>query len=111
MHGVKRVVFLGDSITYAGGYIALIDAWLFRYAPESRIELIDIGLPSETVSGLTEPNHAGGAFPRPVLSERLARALEQTHPNLVVACYGMNDGIYYPFDPDRFHRLFHLAER
>ena len=104
LRGVRRVVFLGDSITYAGGYVDIIDAYLYRYSPRRHYELIDLGLPSETVSGLTEPNHAGGAFPRPDLHERLERALTQTKPDLVIACYGMNDGIYYPFDADRFHR-------
>jgi lysophospholipase L1-like esterase len=102
LQGVHRILFLGDSITYAGGYVEAIDAWLFAHCPEQRYELLNIGLPSETVSGLTEPNHAGGAFPRPDLHERLARALAKTKPDLVVACYGMNDGIYYPFDPQRF---------
>ncbi len=102
LQGVRRVLFLGDSITYSGGYVETIEAWLFAHCPEQRYELINIGLPSETVSGLTEPNHAGGAFPRPDLHERLARALAKTKPDLVVACYGMNDGIYYPFDPQRF---------
>jgi lysophospholipase L1-like esterase len=102
LQGVRRVLFLGDSITYSGGYVETIEAWLFAHCPEQRYELINIGLPSETVSGLTEPNHAGGAFPRPDLHERLARALAKTQPDLVVACYGMNDGIYYPFDPQRF---------
>ena len=26
--------------------------------------------------------------------------LEQTRPELIVACYGMNDGIYYPYSED-----------
>lgn len=99
---VKRVLFLGDSITYAGGYIDLIDAYLYLYSPKHHYELINCGLPSETVSGLTEPNHAGGAFPRPDLHERLARALENVKPDLVVACYGMNDGIYHPLEAGRF---------
>jgi lysophospholipase L1-like esterase/pimeloyl-ACP methyl ester carboxylesterase len=104
LRGVRRIVFLGDSITYAGGYVDAIDTYLFTYAPDQVFELIDIGLPSETVSGLTEANHAGGAFPRPDLAERLDRALEKTKPDLVVACYGMNDGIYQPFDTERFRK-------
>src|ERR1051326_8107063 len=102
LRGVRRVMFLGDSITYAGGYVEIVDGFLCRFLPGHPYELIDIGLPSETVSGLTEPNHAGGAFPRPVLRERLERALAKVKPDLVVACYGMNDGIYYPFDAARF---------
>ena len=60
---VKRILFLGDSNTYAGGYVDIVDAYLHRALPDRNIEIINIGLPSETVSGLTEPNHAGGAFP------------------------------------------------
>jgi lysophospholipase L1-like esterase len=69
-----------------------------------RCEFLNLGLPSETVSGLSEPGHAGGKFPRPDLHERLERVLKQTKPGLVVACYGMNDGIYYPFGEDRFQK-------
>jgi lysophospholipase L1-like esterase len=64
-------------------------------------EFLNLGLPSETVSGLSEPGHAGGQFPRPDLHERLDRVLEQTRPDLIVACYGMNDGIYYPYGAQR----------
>ncbi len=100
--GVRRVVFLGDSITYSGQFIEFIEADLRLRDPALRCEFLNLGLPSETVSGLTEPGHAGGAFPRPDLHERLDRVLEETKPDLIVACYGMNDGIYYPFDEGRF---------
>jgi lysophospholipase L1-like esterase len=66
--------------------------------------VINAGLPSETVSGLSEEGHAGGKFPRPDLAERLSRVLEITRPDLVFACYGINCGIYQPFDEQRFHR-------
>ncbi len=102
LRNVKRILFLGDSITYAGGYVDLIDAYLFMHSPNHHYELINSGLPSETVSGLSEINHAGGAFPRPDLHERLDRALAKVKPDLVVACYGMNDGIYAPLDAGRF---------
>jgi lysophospholipase L1-like esterase len=102
LRGVHKVVFLGDSITYSGQYIADIEATLRLRDPSFRCEFINLGLPSETVSGLTEPGHAGGAFPRPDVHERLERVLDRTKPDLVVACYGMNDGIYYPFGEERF---------
>ncbi len=100
--GVKRVVFLGDSITYAGGYIETIEAYARTRFPGRAIEFLNLGLPSETTSGLSEPGHAAGNFPRPDVHERLGRVLERTKPDLVVACYGMNDGIYHPLSEERF---------
>jgi lysophospholipase L1-like esterase len=98
---VKRIVFLGDSITYAGQYVDLFEAFLFTQFPERKFEVLDCGLPSETVSGLSEEGHAGGKFPRPDLHERLDRVLAKTKPDLIFACYGMNDGIYKPYDAAR----------
>jgi lysophospholipase L1-like esterase len=102
--GVKRVVFLGDSITYGGRYIDYVEAYFLTRFPDRHVELLNLGLPSETVSGLSEPGHAGGDFPRPDLHERLTRVLERTKPDMVIACYGMNDGIYQPLSEDRFAR-------
>lgn len=99
---VKRIVFLGDSITYGGTYIADIEAALIAKHPDFSFELLNLGLSSETVSGLSEQGHAGGKFARPDLHERLDRVLSQTKPELVIACYGMNDGIYFPLSDDRF---------
>lgn len=101
---VHRILFLGNSITYDGKYIVDIEAYFVTHYPKQRWEFINVGLPSETVSGLSEPGHAGGKFPRPDLHERLARVLALTKPDMVFACYGMNDGIYMPFDEERFHR-------
>ena len=103
--GVKRILFLGNSITYNGKYVSYIDAYLTLKYPNQHFEIINLGLPSETVSGLSESNHAGGQFPRPVLQERLERALTNIKPDLVFACYGMNDGIYLPFDDARFQQF------
>lgn len=98
----RRIVFLGDSITYDGRYVADFDAWLATEFPKRAYEVLDLGISSEMVSGLSEEGHAGGRFPRPDLAERLVRVLDATKPDLVIACYGMNCGIYQPFDPLRF---------
>ncbi len=97
----KRIVFLGDSITQAGRYIEIIEANIIVAKPEKEQVFIPLGLSSETVSGLSEPGHAGGKFPRPDLHERLDRVLEKADPDLVIACYGMNDGIYHPLSDER----------
>ena len=94
--GAKRILFLGDSITHAGDYISLVETQLRLRGYEGT--LINLGLPSETCSGLSEPEHP---FPRPNVHSRIDAALKKTQPDLVVACYGMNDGIYYPFSQER----------
>ncbi|MBA2112902.1 SGNH/GDSL hydrolase family protein [Bremerella alba] len=97
----KRVVFLGDSITQSGGYITFVDYYLKTIYPEQDFDVCGLGLSSETLSGLSEDNHAGGAFPRPCLFERLGRLLDRAKPEVVFACYGINDGIYQPLDSER----------
>ena len=97
-----RVVFLGDSITYGGQFVDDVETGLKLAQPTNNFEVINLGLPSETVSGLSEPGHAGGAFPRPDLHERLERVMQKTKPDVIIACYGMNDGIYFPLAGDRF---------
>lgn len=93
------VLFLGDSNTFAGGFIAHIDATLRVRLPNDRFTLVNLGLPSETCTGLTEKDHP---FPRPDVHDRVDRALAEIKPTVVVICYGMNDGIYAPFAEERF---------
>lgn len=100
LHG--RVVFLGDSITYAGQCVEYVEAGLRLLQPTNDFDVLNLGLPSEVVSGLSEPGHAGGAFPRPDLHERMDRLMQKTKPEVIIACYGMNDGIYYPLGEERF---------
>lgn len=102
---VKKVLFLGNSITYAGQYIVDVETYCTLNYPGQKIEFINMGLPSETVSGLSEPGHAGGKFERPDLHERLDRVMNVIKPDLVFVCYGMNDGIYLPFDQQRFQKF------
>ena len=51
-NNVKRVLFLGNSITYAGSYVTDIEAYFVTHYPNQAIEFINVGLPSETVSGI-----------------------------------------------------------
>ncbi|YCM42253.1 SGNH/GDSL hydrolase family protein [Verrucomicrobiaceae bacterium 227] len=98
----KKIVFLGDSITQAGTYVGFTSYYLQRLNPDQNFDIYSLGLSSETLSGLSEDGHAGGRFPRPCLFERLGRLLEKVEPQVVFACYGINCGIYRPFDEQRF---------
>lgn len=94
----KQVIFLGDSLTAQGVYIGFIETIIRRQFPDQSIDFICLGLSSETTSGLTDPGHP---FPRPCVHERLDRVLERAKPDIVVACYGLNDGIYHPASKER----------
>lgn len=94
----KKIVFLGDSITDDGRYIAFMEMYFKIYMPDKRLEFINLGVSGETASGLTEPNRDK----RPCIHGRLDRALKKSNPEWVVICYGMNDGIYHPFSEERF---------
>ena len=94
----QKVLWLGDSITQAGDYVTIVEYYLDRQYPSARFDFDSIGLASENTSCLTEKDHP---LPRPCLSERLGRALDLVQPQLVIACYGMNDGIYHPQSPER----------
>ncbi|MBN1561909.1 lipolytic enzyme, partial [candidate division KSB1 bacterium] len=63
-----RIAFLGDSITQDGRYVTIFEYELFKRFPRADIDVISVGLSSETVSGLTEPDHP---YPRPNAHERL----------------------------------------
>ena len=102
LKNAKKIVFLGDSITYGGEYVVFFERWLTVNHPELSPEVLNQGIPSETVSGLSEPGHLRHGFPRPDLHERLDRALKALKPDLIIACYGINCGIYLPLEEERF---------
>lgn len=107
LQGVKRIVFLGDSITQGGDYVTDFECWLLSKG--IRTEVINLGLGSETASDLTEEENAGHlkahGFGRPMVSERLDRALTATKPDLLVVCYGMNDGSSLPSTDEGLKRF------
>jgi lysophospholipase L1-like esterase len=96
-----KVAILGDSITHDGRWATRVESALRATPQFAAAEIVNFGLASETVSGLSEDGHAGGKFPRPCLHERLERILDAFNPDLVLACYGMNDGIYLPLEDAR----------
>ncbi len=96
---VGTVVFLGDSITEEGHFVDDIESvWrLKKSGVPGRV--ISLGVGGETVSGLTEPLFPGV---RPTVFSRLDLVLARHRPAWVVACYGMNCGLFQPFDQSRF---------
>lgn len=94
LRDVRRIVFLGDSITQAGDWVVDFECVLLARGIE--VEVLNLGLASETASELTAAENSGHlqahGFGRPFVHERLERALERARPDLLVACYGMNDG-------------------
>ena len=108
----KRVMVLGDSVTQDGRYLSYVEYYLQKQNPSLNFDIINAGLASETTSGLTEEGHPG---PRPCIHDRLDRALADIKPELVIACYGMNDGIYKPLSKERedaFHNgIMWLVEK
>ncbi|HEX7261552.1 MAG TPA: SGNH/GDSL hydrolase family protein [Luteolibacter sp.] len=92
----KRVLVLGDSITEAGSYVSFMDYLLQKGNPEKTFDIVSVGLSAETTSGLKEKGSV-----RPCVHDRLESALSAVKPAVVIACYGMNDGIYQPYDTGR----------
>jgi len=90
-------LFLGDSVTAAGGYVRQIGAELAKQNPATKV--VNRGRNSETASDLSEAYHPGR---RPCVLARLDKELADAKPTWVVACYGINDGIYHPFNEKRF---------
>ena len=96
-----RILFLGDSNTHSGYYVAALDLIVRCRMPGANVQMMNAGLASETLSGTSEKGHP---WPRPDVHERAARALEKARPTVVVWCYGMNDGIYAPPDAERMEK-------
>jgi len=96
----QTIVFLGDSITHGGHYVDCIDIFLTTRYPGKQFRIINRGLSSETVAGTSEADHPGG--PRPDLHTRFKRTVTPLKPDVVIACYGMNDGIYRSFNEEVF---------
>ncbi|MEG0571314.1 MAG: SGNH/GDSL hydrolase family protein, partial [Oscillospiraceae bacterium] len=94
-----KILFLGDSIGDDGRFISFLNTYFRLYNPRADVQLFNLGVCSETISGASEPDHP---FPRPCLLNRLDKAISTVKPDWVIMCYGVNDGIYYPQSDERF---------
>ena len=113
LEGIHRVVFLGDSITQAGDYVADVECWLLSRG--HRLEVFNIGLSSETSTELTAEENAAhlksAGFPRPFVGERLDRSLALARPDLLFVCYGMNDASALPEGSEGLNRYIEGVTR
>ena len=101
-----RVVFLGDSITYAGQYVEFVEAYLRPRDPATRAASSSISAcPARPSRGSPSRATPGGSSPGPTCTSGSTACWRRPKPDLVVACYGMNDGIYLPFDEERFQKF------
>lgn len=101
LSGGETIVFFGDSITQNGQYVNYVEAFLLTRFPDKEFRVVNHGINSETVSGTSEPDHDPR---RPDAHPRFARDVAAWKPDVVVACFGMNDGNYHPFDEERYAR-------
>jgi len=95
LNGTETIVFFGDSITQAGLYIEYIDSFLLTRLPKMAFHIINRGISSETISGTSEADHEPR---RPNAHDRFSRDVAAAKPDVIVACFGMNDGNYFPFE-------------
>jgi lysophospholipase L1-like esterase len=108
LHGGERIVFFGDSITQAGLYVEYIDAFLRTRFPDKPFDVINRGISSETLSGTSEIDHHP---PRPDAHKRFSRDITPLKPDVLVSCFGMNDGNYHPFSEELFAKYKAGVER
>lgn len=97
----ERIVFLGDSITQGGSYVAYLESLLRLRFPKEKLEIHNHGISSETISGTSEIDHNPR---RPWAHERFTRDVTDWKPDTLFSCFGMNDGNYHPFVADKFEK-------
>ena len=91
-----RIVTLGDSITQAGGYQALMQKVLARFYPDLRVEIVNAGI---------------GGHKAPDMAARLQKDVIDKKPTIVTVSCGVNDvwhGFYSPprgVDLETYRRL------
>lgn len=95
----EAVLFLGDSITEAEFFARGFESAWNRNHPNTPVRVIPRGRGSESVTGLTEAQFKGV---RPNIFDRVDDELARYEPDWVVVCYGMNCGLFQPFDESTY---------
>ena len=98
----QKVLFLGDSITQRGLYIAYLEIHMRMNFSDSQLEFINLGLSSENLTGLAEPVHPG---PIPCILDMLDKIMLTISPDVIFICYGMNDPIFSEFNQENFDKF------
>ncbi|WP_109833128.1 GDSL-type esterase/lipase family protein [Reichenbachiella versicolor] len=98
---VEKVLFVGNSIFHQGHFMNYLEDSLSASGNDD-YELLNAGLSSETVTGLSEKIHNP---PRPYVFDRLTLLLDSIRPDRVIYLYGINCGIYQPMN-DQTKDLF-----
>lgn len=93
-----NVLVVGDSVTDGGKYVSYLNSYFRLHQPQEEVQFINLGVSSETVSGLSEPAHP---FPRPCVLNRMDKITDHFQAAMAIICYGINDGIYYPLSQER----------
>jgi lysophospholipase L1-like esterase len=83
-HG-DRVAITGDSITEQRIYSRFIEDYLLTCVPQLELSVVQLGWSGEKADGL---------------AARLENDLLPFKPHVVTTCYGMNDGLYRPYEPE-----------
>ncbi len=94
-----KFLVIGDSITDGGRHLHYFSTYLRLSGQAPELEIINVGVSSETCSGLSEPAHP---FPRPCVHSRIDAVLQEVQPDFTLINYGVNDMIYHPYTEDRF---------
>jgi len=79
-----RVAIVGDSITEQKLYSRYMEDYLLACVPQLELSVVQLGWSGERAPGFFE---------------RLDNDLFPLKPTVVTTCYGMNDGLYKPYEP------------
>lgn len=90
-----RIVFLGDSITEQYQYSTYVELYLTTRFPDGKMSFLNAGIGGDTANG------GANRFKSHVLDEK---------PTAVVINFGMNDGGYGKFDPNRNKQFVEKTE-